>query len=492
MEGIYFFGEHVRWNLGWNNPNQAGVFIAMWIPWLWALGAWVAEGKELGARRSWHGLPRDAAATAVLAAELVLWFLLCKTYSRGALVAVGMAGVGLLLWRLIRDRRFRGMGLVSVRLIAIGVILFATGFFSRIDPRFVSQDASTGNRLVLWKGGLQMIAASPWYGWGAGQSGSSFAHWFQPLDATEKYAGMVNSYLHVGVEYGLPVLVTVMTGAVGIWLVPWGGLGARRSEHGLPRDAAATFTMAAGSSWLVFLIANVFSTLWIFRNLWWLPAADGLVILASGWMMLGVRSFGRMARAFGMAAVLSLLIGTSLYVIGKSIHSEVRIAYSPRDRVVVTGGVRHVGQLLIFPEASVLGEDWGKEIRRLAVSEGFRGFEISTPLADFTEVPCTSPQAIVACGSRFSAGIAALRRFPEAHLILVHPVGKLAVPNGLDGRVSVILPTLDTRNSGRGWKVICKQKGWATSMSRGVGQDIRSVWPGVLRLNDRSSPLNSP
>ena len=176
MEGIYFFGEHVRWNLGWNNPNQAGVFIAMWIPWLWALGAWVAGGKELGARRSWHGLPRDAAATLVFVAELGLWFLLCKTYSRGALVAVGLAGVVLLLWRLIRDRRFSGMGLVSVRLIAIGVILFATGFFSRIDPRFVSQDASAGNRLVLWKGGLQMIAASPWRGWGAGQSGSSFAH----------------------------------------------------------------------------------------------------------------------------------------------------------------------------------------------------------------------------------------------------------------------------------------------------------------------------
>ena len=29
MEGIYYFGEHVRWNLGFVNPNIAGAFIAM-------------------------------------------------------------------------------------------------------------------------------------------------------------------------------------------------------------------------------------------------------------------------------------------------------------------------------------------------------------------------------------------------------------------------------------------------------------------------------
>ncbi len=484
MEGIYFFGEHVRWNLGWNNPNQAGVFVAMWIPWLWALGMWVVGTRnEDGAGRSWYGLRRDAAATLVLAAELVLWFLLCKTYSRGALVAVGMAGVVLLLWRLIRDRRIKGIGMISVRLIAVGVLLFATGFFSRIDPRFVSQDASAGNRLVLWKGGLQMIAASPWRGWGAGQSGSNFTHWFQPLAATERYGGMVNSYLHVGVEYGLPVLVAVLTGAVGLCFLVWGNAGAGRTNNGLSREAAAIFIMAAGSSWLVFLIANVFSTLWIFRNLWWLPAANGLVILASAWAMLGMRSFGMMARALGMAAVLSLLVAAGLYVIGKSVRSDARIAYLPGDRVVVAGAGRQDGRMLIFPESSVLGEDWGKEIRRLASAEEFRDFEISVPLVDCAEVTCTSPQAIIACGSRFSAGLAALQKFPEAHLILVHPVGKPDVPDGLNGRVSVMLPMLDTRNSGRGWKVICKQKGWEISMNPGVGQDIRPVWPGVLRVN---------
>jgi hypothetical protein len=484
MEGIYFFGEHVRWNLGWSNPNQAGAFVAMWLPWLWALGAWVAGTRnEEGAGRSWHGLRRDAAATMVLAAELVLWFLLCKTYSRGALVAVGMTGVVLVGWRLFRERRLSGIGVMGVRLVGIGVLLFATGFFSRIDPRFVSQDASAGNRLVLWKGGLQMIAASPWSGWGAGESGSGFVHWFQPLDATEKYAGMVNSYLHVGVEYGLPVLVAVMTGAVGIWMISWRGVGARRSGHGLARDAPATIRMGAGSSWLVFLIANVFSTLWIFGNLWWLAAADGLVILAAGWTMLGMRSFGMMARAFGMAAVLSLLVATGLYAIGKSVRSDVRIAYHPGERVVVTGAGRRDARVIIFPESSVLGEDWGKEVRRLAVSERFRNFEIDAPLgksANSSIVSDASPQVIVACGNRFPTGISALQEFPDAHLILLHPLGTPVFPDGFKGRMSVILPMLDTRNSGRGWKVACRRMEWELMLSPGVGQDVRLVWPGVL------------
>ena len=496
MEGIYFFGEHLRWNLGWSNPNQAGVFVAMWIPWLWALGAWAAGGEDIGAGRSWHGLRRDAAATmVVLAAELGLWFLLCKTYSRGALVAVGVSGVVLILWRLIRDWRFRGIGLMSVRMAAIGVLLFATGFFSRIDPRFVSQDASAGNRLVLWKGGLQMIAASPWRGWGAGRSGGSFVHWFQPLDATERYAGMVNSYLHVGVEYGLPVLVAVMTGAVGMWIISWklgrGGVGARRSDNGLARDAPATsktfkmesLMLGAGCSWLVFLIANVFSTLWIFTNLWWLPAADGLVILGIGFVTSGRFFFGAVVRSMAAASVVSLLIGVGLHGKGKSIAGDVRMVYHPGGDVAVTGGGRNGVRVLFFPEPSVLGDDWGKEIRRLATTVGFRDFEIVTPLgnsADACAVSCASPRVIVACGSRFPAGISALLRFPDAHLILLHPLGKPVVPEGFKGRVSVILPMLDTRNSGRGWKAICKRKGWAISISAGVGQDIRPVWPGVL------------
>ena len=137
----------------------------MWIPWLWALGAWVAGTRnEEKAGRSWHGLRRDAAATLVLAAELVLWFLICKTYSRGALVAVVGGGMVFLSWRYAIGGMAGRWGWLAVRIAGVVFLLLMTGFFSRIDPRYVSQDASAGNRLTLWKGGLQMITASPWDG----------------------------------------------------------------------------------------------------------------------------------------------------------------------------------------------------------------------------------------------------------------------------------------------------------------------------------------
>ena len=480
MEGIYFFGEHVRWNLGWSNPNQAGVFIAMLIPWLWGLGSFAGSGS----RRM------DLFYSLLLAAELSLWFLLCKTYSRGALVAVGLAGVAFFLWRYIRDRKFSERGLMAVRLSGIGVLLVLTGFFSRIDPRFVSQDASAGNRIVLWKGGLQMIAVSPWQGWGNGQSGSGFMHWFQPLESHEMYAGMVNSYLHVGVEYGLPLLVLVMSLALGLLALSWGCgrecVGVECSSNQPSRDGAsnfsvAAFLMAAGCSWLVFLIANVFSTLWIFKNLWWVPAVDCAVIPLVSWKIMGGYLPRMVARVSAWAFIFSLCAAMVLFITGKLMPREVRIAFHPSESLVVASGGGNAGRMLFYPDASVLGDDWGKEIRRLAAAEKFLDFEIFAPLTDSSHcATCSNPQVIVACGSRFSDGISALLRFPEAHLILVHPVGKPILPEGMTGKVSVILPMLDTRNNGRAWKTISKLKGWPISTSAGVGQDIRALWPGAL------------
>jgi hypothetical protein len=499
MEGTYFFGEHLRWNLGWSNPNQAGAFIAMFIPWLWVLGRRGSggSGKALGC-----GL-------LLVAAELVLWFLVCKTYSRGALMALGVAGGIYLLWCAWLDLERRGWAaitgnrpsqcLFAVRIAGIGALLWGTEFLSRIEPEFISQDASAGNRLALWKGGVQMIAAAPWRGWGAGQAGSGFGHWFQNLDAHEKYAGMVNSYLHVGVEYGLPVLALAMTVATAFLATAF--MAARVAANpasgdgitGRPQDGESSlparkcFTrsilLGAGTSLLVFLIANVFSTLWIFKNLWWLPAADCLLIAGLGLLALG-RSFPKLAlHGLAAGAAVALVVAVALVGIGRSIPSDVRIVLHRGDNFVAISKGSKCGQVLLFPESSVLGEDWGKEIRRLAASSELRGREIVTPTGDAggaTAVTCPRLQTIVACGSRFSEGFTALLEFPDAHLILLHPVGKPEVPDALKGRVSVILPMLDTRNSGRNWKAACKQRGWESTTSPGVGQDVRLVWPDVL------------
>jgi len=94
------------------------------------------------------------------------------------------------------------------RIVALGFILYFVGFqWSRAGSSFsdlATVDRSVGNRVELWGGGLKMIAASPWRGWGAGESGRAYLNWFQDLERAERFTTMVNSYLSVAVEYGLP------------------------------------------------------------------------------------------------------------------------------------------------------------------------------------------------------------------------------------------------------------------------------------------------
>jgi hypothetical protein len=467
MEGIYFFGEHVRWNLGWNNPNQAGAFVAMWIPWLWGLGRLAAARCGGG---SWPAWP-------VLLAELALWFLLCKTYSRGALLAAAVAGMVFFAWERLSGGGKADWKLAAARLLGICGMLVATGFFSRIDPRFVAHDASAGNRLTLWKGGLQMIAASPWRGWGAGNSGSGFMHWFQPLDATEQYAGMVNSYLHVGVEYGLPVLAFAVALATGLAAL---GFAIRMAAR---RGPAVDFTaslagLAAAASLVVFLVANGFSTLWIFPNLWWLPTFSALVTVATCFVVAGMRGWRVIGRTSLAAGALSMAGAAALWGWGKAMPSEVLVVRNRGGGVTVQDRTAPLaGRIWVFPDASVLGEPWGKELRRLAMAEGVRGWEISVGSASCED---RRPEVIVAGGGKIGEGFEALRRFPSARLVLLHPLGKPEIPTLEGSRVSVIVPMLDTSGGGRRWRAACGKWKWKCRTSQGVGQDVRLVWPGVL------------
>ena len=193
IEGIYFFGDQVRWNLGWPNPNPAGAFVAMCLVFLFA--GHVCFRAPADRRWRFFGL-------ALLLIESGLWFLLCKTYSRGALLAAvcGMLFyfLGLFFFRLQGLSRSRVCVGLLLRFALLACLLWITGFFGRIDPGFVAEDASVGNRAVLWQGGAQMLWHKPLTGWGVGESGPQFMHWFQPVDASAQYAGMVNSYHGAG------------------------------------------------------------------------------------------------------------------------------------------------------------------------------------------------------------------------------------------------------------------------------------------------------
>jgi len=513
MEGTYYFGDELRWNLGWENPNQAGAFIATLIPFLWAifeiLGRRGGRGGS-GGRSPW--IPWGFAFGSILG-ETALWFLLCKTYSRGALVAIAGAACFHLLfqWRVPQGRRHRAIAAeFGLRGVTVLILLWGTGFIHRISPEFAAQDASVGNRLSLWRGGLRMVSEAPFFGWGTDQSGVQFMHWFQSLDADERYAGMVNSYLHVAVERGLSVLapvLAVLMGFVLLGVMMWGAgsggrlAGADSSEEeslsgahpdGATRRWTGALALAASSSLVAFLGANVFSTLWIFPHLWWVPAVAAFSILLfvffSHDLGNGVVALGRATLAGGASAV---GVSVMIFVLGTSIGDDLDIEFAKRDGLWLrNSSTRETNaSVLVLPDPLVLGENYGKAVRRLVRDERFPPRRLFVPFPDESGAFASSLRGadlegidmVIACGRHCTTDFSG---FDGVRILLLHPTRP---PNDIDvdalpgpKRVDILLPAIDLSGQSRRWERVARRQGWTLTVNSGVALDVRAVWPDCL------------
>ena len=255
IEQVFFYNGIPRWNLGWATPNYAGAFLATLICFLWAI-----QGKKY---------QRHVGAVGLLV-ESVLYFSIAKTYSRGALLALVVGAIFTLGASVFRTRtpQWRVWLLRAVILVAC---LIGTGFLGRVDPGYLASDGAVANRLELWRSGLEMIACAPWGGWGAGESGRAYMNWFQDIARSEQYTTMVNSYLHVGVEYGLPVLASLLLGSASILVIAWRGA-----------TQGDVVSGAAGASLSAWVTANLFTTLWIKTALWIVPSIATVMIIWRG------------------------------------------------------------------------------------------------------------------------------------------------------------------------------------------------------------------
>lgn len=486
MEGTYFFGEHLRWNLGWENPNPAGAFVATFLPFLWA----ISQGLR---KKKWSF---GTALLFLFVLEFGVWFLLCKTYSRGALVAVGAAAgfffLAVELRTFLQKEKFNSACFPNwlpwlVRGIGVFVILTATGFLDRIEPSYVSSDASATNRLTLWKGGVQMIACEPWSGWGVGQSGPQFMHWFQPVDEEYAYAGMVNSYLHVGVERGLPFLFLIFLGAgLILFLGFWNWL---RFED----KFVSLINFGAFASMLVFLLSNVFSTLWIFPNLWWMPGFSTLVILfSSSWRFANSREDFRKeaSRSLCLSSLASLIVCGVLFLLGIRFEHDLKVQQVDKSLIHIqeSGGEDALGEaeIYVFPDEATFGESFGKEMRNwiLDSEPDLQALNVvMEPLGE--ELETDKAIVIVASGVRVEEAFQAAQQENVKKLILIHPDGKPPEEeefSSLD--VFVYLPMLDITGQKRRWLKACKKnERWSSQQNPGVGQDIRLIWPLELPLS---------
>ena len=513
LYGDFYYHGLLRWNLGWPTPNYAGALVAS----LLALGFAVS-----GARWRWT----------VLLVETGGLFLLAKTYSRGAVVA----WVAALMFAVIGGRVWRKRGemwLWGMRLVILGVMLGAVGFgWSRVGsvggvavgegaeqkqntggtpvplsdgasasdgatvgntsggtPVPLSEDGSVVNRLALWRGGAAMIAAAPWTGWGAGESGRIYMNWFQDVDRTEGFTTMVNSFLHVGVEYGLGVLAAVVAGLGAVLALAWqvGRGEGEGSEGGVYRSGALGITRptsAAGASLVAWAVANFFTTLWIDWKLWIVPGlATGIMVwqVLRGRSILPVGLLLRRAMWFGVVSALAVTFGlwfTGSFLAARSTNhiqpgADGAISVRARAAPVSEKIVWHV-----WPDPAVLGPTPGKELRRWR----------ATLPASPQWVVHRADAAVKWNDPSDDTGVILMGRQAERLLIdgalgsrplrVVHPLG--APPSGpvnSAGSAELILPAIDEAGNGMAWRAWAAGSGARVSVSRGVGLDIRAAWP---------------
>ncbi|MFA5263180.1 MAG: O-antigen ligase family protein [Opitutaceae bacterium] len=504
FEFDFLHDGQVRWALGWVTPNYAGAFLACLLPWLWGAGRFVSRiCKGEGSK------PAMVANTSIwvliIGLEIVLCFLISKTYSRGALVALGSAFVWFSVTSYMLNFAWLKRALLSAAILSACVI--ATGFTSRISGSYISADKAVGNRWELYQGGLQMIAAAPLSGWGEGESGRAYMNWFQDVERSEGFVTMVNSYLHIGVERGLPVLGVVLLGLFFLLILAGTkrklGLGDARPQAAKEASAddstRSAFQLAAGASLIAWAVANMFTTLWIEPKLWIVPSIAVAAIVMSAWSDRRKLRWGRVV-GFCFGATSLLIIG--LFVVGGVMLSKRSIAAKPlSDGSVLlsrrTPGIRCHAWL----DTGVLGVFPGKEMRRWleamnGESESGKGLsqnEGKRSLSSVCEIVVHSPSGIESLPSSSSVilfgkqaerlwGIAKDR---STQVLIIHPTGALPKQESggmpIDGTaLTVLLPAVDETGDGARWRTWAESAGACVCISEGVGQDIRAVWPGVI------------
>lgn len=162
-------------------------------------------------------------ASAVLAptvtSRLALWTLLASlliglisTYSRGAWLGclTGLSACVIYLWRRASHCRL-GMSLIALALIAVGAT-WISGSPQSVKDRWAkslpSDDASSGNRLILWHRTSGIICDNWLVGVGIGRFGQSLDDIVESEgEQRRRYDSALNNYLTLAAEAGVPVSI---------------------------------------------------------------------------------------------------------------------------------------------------------------------------------------------------------------------------------------------------------------------------------------------
>ncbi len=349
---FYYYNEALRWSFGFDNPNKAAAFISTLLPFF--LPAFILFSRD---SLRWRRVL--LLCVAFVGLEAVCW-LLFKTYSRGGLAA-GIAVFIYIGW-MYRGRWGRLIWWVAGVTVAL---IFTSGLGSRSLEK--ATDASIGNRLLLWKGGLQMLADRP-SGVGWGNSGYEYMQWYQPLGIEAGYRTLVNSYLTFAVEGGIYLSGLIFAGL--LFLVLW-GRPARGKQSQADSRADFAARVACRACLLAFAVAGLFSTTMEEPLLWIVP----LGCLAYS-LFLRIRSSG--LASIGVCALqglgFSFVLIIFLWSAGCYFNSKDSLCrgFDSRSGQVFLKlrGSASPNKLWVWVDVRVLSDACGRPLRKLCSDTG--------------------------------------------------------------------------------------------------------------------------
>lgn len=419
MEGIFYFGDQLRWNLGFETPNIAGAMVAVAIAFLLPFTSKIPDK-----------IRRRFAFAVLFAVEISLWFVLAKTYSRGALVAAGICFVCCNAFMFFRtESKCRILGIALTKTVAVSAILLYTGFANRISPEYINNDGSTSGRIALWAGGLKMVAQAPVCGWGVDKSGEEYINWYQDFSDERKYAGMVNSYLLVAVERGLPALFA----ALSILAFPF------FADFRLWRKKGDLFALALGLALLSLCVSNIFSTLWIVSSIRYagitIAAISVIYAIFKDREILAISEIAMLSISSAASICLCLyLVGLVLQpkFISKHIDHITLAPDSPTDK-----------RIAVIADKDTFGKDFGKTLRKAYVKAN-----PETVLDIYYEIPQNTEgyDKFIVTG-KFSQ---TFQPPTSAKVVYINPIGNPPPPSDLTN-VTIYLPRFDIYNQNSKW-----------------------------------------
>ena len=464
LKSHYFFNGVVRYSYGWENPNHAAAVLVCLIPLFWA-----AELNLISKSKKTFWL------YIVRLGEVLISLSVALTYSRGSATAwvVSLFFFGFLATHLkncaygAESRLFR---FLLFRLLLLFIILFATTLTQRFALAAVG-DASVTHRLTLWHGGLQLIEARPLTGWGKGNSGYAFMQWLQTPGIKNSYGGMVNSYLQVAVEFGLPgffVLCFILLLPVTVCFrhAPTAPLVKREVLCG------------CAASLCGFSVASIFSTLVTIPTVVWMPL--GLVLLII-YNFRTERTFSFFTRdlafsAGGAVGLCAILYGACMFT---AVNEPWRLSRTPDGALrFVSRQTKHrTIDVTFLPDQLTLGPYFGREIRGAVAAMGDR-------IGTFTIYPTdVNPGSnltgtVVAFGPR----VHDLREIQASSALCgIFPVGQPLGRKDSRKLTFMALPEYDQIGNSGPWQALGCINPNALRTVEGAGQDVRAQWPQLLQ-----------